>query len=133
MILIVGEIIPAAILTGPNQLQIAGFLVPLVWFILIIFFPVSYPMSLVLDYLLGHDEGVTLYNKKELATLVRLQHEEGNKEEGREEGHSMHLDDVAIIGGALKFRDMMVSEIMTKLEDCFMLSTTGIREFIYII
>ena len=76
MILFVGEIIPTAILTGPKQLQIAAYLVPLVYLVNVIFFPVAYPISLVLDWVLGDDEGMTVYTKKEIATLMILQHEE---------------------------------------------------------
>ena len=76
MVLFVGEIIPAAIITGPRQLQIAAGLVPLVYLVNFVFFPVAYPISLVLDYALGRAEGMTLYTKKEIATLMIIQHEE---------------------------------------------------------
>ena len=76
MILFVGEIIPTAIITGPKQLQMASHLVPLVYLVNIIFFPIAYPISLVLDYVLGNDEGMTVYTKKEIATLMAIQHEE---------------------------------------------------------
>ena len=76
MILFVGEIIPTAILTGPKQLQIAASLVPLVYLVNILFFPVAYPISLVLDFVLGKDEGITVYTKREIATLMVIQHEE---------------------------------------------------------
>jgi hypothetical protein len=56
LILFVGEIIPAAILTGPRQLEIASALTPLVYCVLVIFYVVAYPISVVLDYVLGHDE-----------------------------------------------------------------------------
>ena len=77
MVLFVGEIIPAAILTGPKQLEIAAKLIPLVYLVLGIFFILAYPISLVLDYVIGHDEGMKMYNKKELVTMVNIQHEEG--------------------------------------------------------
>jgi CBS domain containing-hemolysin-like protein len=38
--------------------------------------------------------------------------------------NAVHHEEVAIIGGALKFRDTMVSEVMTPLEDCFMIPAT---------
>lgn len=76
MILFVGEIIPTAILTGPKQLQIAAGLVPLVYLVNVVFFPVAYPISLVLDFVLGKEEGMTVYTKREIATLMVIQHEE---------------------------------------------------------
>jgi metal transporter CNNM len=77
IVLFVGEIIPAALLTGPNQLKLASTLVPLVYVVMVIFSPIAYPISLLLDYLLGDDHGLTLYSKTELATMVKIQHEEG--------------------------------------------------------
>ena len=49
LILFAGEIIPSAILTGPNQLYLASKCVPLVWLVMILFFPVAYPISKLLD------------------------------------------------------------------------------------
>lgn len=46
-ILFVGEIIPASILTGPNQLSLASKLVPMVYFVMFIFYPVAYPIAKV--------------------------------------------------------------------------------------
>jgi CBS domain containing-hemolysin-like protein len=115
MVLFVGEIIPAAILTGPKQLQIAASLIPLVYLVNIIFFPIAYPISLVLDYVLGHDEGMTVYNRREIATLMVIQHEQGarNALQTAKKGKikppftdSLHFEEVTIIDGALKFRDM---------------------------
>jgi len=46
VILVFGEIIPTSIFTGENQLAIVSHLIPLVYFLQIIFFPVSYPLSM---------------------------------------------------------------------------------------
>lgn len=53
LVLFVGEIIPASILTGPNQLVIAASLTPMVYIVLLFFYPIAYPISCILDYLLG--------------------------------------------------------------------------------
>ena len=53
LVLFVGEIIPAAILTGPKQLSIAANLLPLVFVVIVIFYPIAYPISYALDYALG--------------------------------------------------------------------------------
>lgn len=63
---------------GPNQLMIAANLIPLVYIVHVIFFVIAYPISLVLDYFLGHDGRITLYNRKEIATMIDIQHEEVN-------------------------------------------------------
>lgn len=75
-ILIFGEIMPASILTGPQQLQIVSTLIPLVYFIIIIFFPLSYPIAKVLDYIIGTDDGIVIYNKNDLKNMIKIQYEE---------------------------------------------------------
>jgi metal transporter CNNM len=121
LVLLFGEIIPASILTGPNQLQIAANLTPLVYFVLFIFFPIAYPLSLLLDWLIGHDDGVTMYSRNEIVTMMKLQHEEAQKHETGERD-TMNKDEVTIIGGALTFRDMKVASVMTSKTDIYMIS-----------
>lgn len=123
LVLLVGEIIPASILTGPRQLELASSLSPMIYVIGAIFFPVAYPISKALDWVLGHDEGVTVYKRQEIATMMMLQMEEGqrNKSEGGE-SDALHHEEVEMIGNALKFREMTVGEVMTPLKDVFSLS-----------
>eukprot|EP01034_Spumella_vulgaris_P036154 gene36154-44592_t len=94
-VLFVGEIIPASILTGPNQLVIASKLTPLVYFVLAVFYPIAYPISKALDWFLGSNVFDTV-----------------------------HEEEVVIIGGALKFREMTVSEVMTPLSAAYMVPVT---------
>lgn len=115
-----GEIIPASILTGPAQLQIAATLTPLVYVVLVIFFPIAYPLSLLLDRIIGHDEGVTMYSRREIVTMMRIQHEEGMRRTN-DFRDTMNHDEVTIIGGALTFRDQIVSNVMTPLHQVFMI------------
>ena len=53
VVLFAGNIIPAAILTGPKQLSIAANLLPLVFVVIVIFYPIAYPISYALDYAQG--------------------------------------------------------------------------------
>jgi metal transporter CNNM len=130
LVLLFGEIIPASILTGPQQLQIAANLIPLVYVVFVVFFPIAYPISKLLDYIIGHDEGLTIYSRKELKTMMKLQHEEGLRRSVIHHDHNdvgdfrdtMHHDEVTIIGGALTFRDTMVSQVMTHEKNVFMVS-----------
>lgn len=128
LILFVGEIVPAAILTGPKQLAIAAACAPLVYVVLFLFFPIAYPISLALDQLLGKEEGITQYNRREMATLVRLQHEEVSRGGGGD-NDDMHMDEVAIIEGALTFRNIQVREVMTPLSEVFMLSARDVLSY----
>jgi metal transporter CNNM len=138
LVLFVGEIIPASILTGPSQLKITAALSPIVYVVYVIFFPLAYPISYCLDILIGHEDGMTMYTRTEISTMMRLQREEGVKRlskstTGRKGNHSsaaasdVHLfdeEEVTIIDGALKFREMQVSEVMTPMASAFMISIT---------
>lgn len=130
LVLIVGEIIPASILTGPYQLRIAANLVPLVYTVLVIFFLVAFPIAKLLDYMIGHEEGFTVYNRKELAAMMKFQHEEGIRISSAVDHHSryhsihdgMRPEEVSIIHGALKYRDIKVSDVMTHKKNVFQIS-----------
>lgn len=52
-------------------MAIGANLSPLVWLLIVIFFPLGYPLSKVLDCLLGHDSG-TFYRRAELKELVGI-------------------------------------------------------------
>ena len=54
LVLMFGEIIPQAFCTGPNQIKIASCLTPLTLFLMYITSPISYPLSVILDCLFGH-------------------------------------------------------------------------------
>lgn len=75
-ILIFGEIIPSAVFTGPNQVQIAGRLTPIVRTVIFLTFFISYPMSKLLDALVVDDDERNLYNRGELSALIRIHYEE---------------------------------------------------------
>ena len=90
MVLIFGEILPTAIFVGPNQLKLASQLAPLVNVLMVIMTPLTYPIARLLDRIMRHDNHDSdndeddggdashgsLYNRVELAALIRVQHEE---------------------------------------------------------
>jgi metal transporter CNNM len=75
LILFVGEILPAAVMTGPYQLQLVNFLTPAVYTMVVLLLPVTYPIARILDLCLGHDEGLSTYNRIELRTMLHIQHD----------------------------------------------------------
>lgn len=82
VLLVVGEIIPSAIFTGPEQLKLAGQLTPLMTFFLKALYPVAYPLIWLLNYMVPpEDPEEEAYNRGELSALVRIQYEE--QEEAR--------------------------------------------------
>lgn len=72
-VLFFGEIIPSAVFTGPNQLRIAAMLCPFVKALIVVTFPIAYPISRVLDMWLGDDHDPAQYKRKEIKALVTLQ------------------------------------------------------------
>ena len=73
-VLIFGEILPSAIMTGPQQLRIAAFVAPGIRLLLIATSPLSWPMAKLLDWWLGHQDGMTRFKRKEFKALIKLQH-----------------------------------------------------------
>jgi CBS domain containing-hemolysin-like protein len=59
-----------------------------------------------------------VYNKKEITTMRQ------SVMGGHVENSMVHQEEVAIIGGALKFREMNVSEVMTPIVDSYMIPST---------
>lgn len=72
-ILIFGEILPSALFTGPGQLAMASYLTPLVWFLMTFFWPIAYPISVVLDWVFGAEEPTSVLSREEFQALVMLQ------------------------------------------------------------
>jgi metal transporter CNNM len=77
-VLFFGEIIPSAVFTGPQKIELASKMVPLVRIVMVLLWPIAYPIAKVLDVVLHDDdegdEGA--FNRGELSALVRIQYEE---------------------------------------------------------
>ncbi|KAJ1514866.1 hypothetical protein HMI54_013324 [Coelomomyces lativittatus] len=115
LIVIFGEIIPQAICSRYG-LAIGANFRWVVQFLMILFSPIAYPISKLLDYSLGKTKGYT-YKRAELKALVAL-HEKSEAHFG-----PLNTDEVTIIKAVLELRDKNVRTIMTPLEDTYMLST----------
>lgn len=70
-VLFFGEIIPQAACVGPHQIAIASFLAPLTKGLMYLWIILGYPLSKILDCILGHHE-LTRFNNKELKALFGL-------------------------------------------------------------
>ncbi len=71
LVLLCGEVLPTALFTGPDQLQIAARFSGLVYFLQVIFYPIAYPMSLALDRLLGEEDEEN-YNRDEISAMMQI-------------------------------------------------------------
>jgi len=110
MIVIFGEIIPQALFSR-YALQVGERAIPAVKVIIALLYVAAKPMAFCLDKLLGHELGTT-YSKAEMNKLLEIHVKEGRF--NAETGTAMK--------GALKYQDIAVKDVMTPLENTFMLN-----------
>jgi metal transporter CNNM len=111
LVLVFGEVIPQAYCTGPNQLQIATFMIPVVKTLICITYPITWPIAYCLDVILGHESDLR-YDKKNLKTLIELHMGEGRLTE----------EEITIIKATIDLRETTVESIMIPIKDVFKLS-----------
>ena len=101
-----GEIIPQAVISR-NALFFGA---RTIWFtklVLLIFYPIAWPIAKMLDHFLG-DEIPTVYSKSELMDIIS-EHEDS-------EHSDVDADEERILHGALQFSHTRVREVMTPAE-----------------
>ncbi|KAL6423177.1 hypothetical protein ACFW04_010093 [Cataglyphis niger] len=116
-IVIFGEISPQA-LCSRHGLCVGAKTIYLTKLTMLITFPLSYPISKLLDVILGEEIG-NVYNRERLKELVKVTNEYNDLEK----------DEVNIIAGALELRKKTVADVMTRIEDVYMLNYNAILDF----
>ncbi|XP_042437972.1 DUF21 domain-containing protein At2g14520-like isoform X1 [Zingiber officinale] len=111
LILLFGEIIPQSICSRYG-LAIGAAVVPVVRLLVWICFPVAYPISKFLDFMLG-DEHMALFRRAELKTLVNLHGNAAGK------GGELTHDETTIIAGALELTEKKAKDAMTPISQTF--------------
>ncbi|KAK5625884.1 hypothetical protein RRF57_001600 [Xylaria bambusicola] len=111
---IFGEIIPQSLCVRYG-LQIGGYMSKPVLLLMYIMAPVAWPTAKLLDWLLGEDHG-TIYKKSGLKTLVTLHKTLGEVDE------RLNQDEVTIISAVLDLKRKPVEEVMTPMNDVFVMS-----------
>ncbi|KAK4438029.1 DUF21 domain-containing protein [Sesamum alatum] len=111
LILLFGEIIPQSVCTRYG-LAIGAAVAPVVRVLVWICFPVAYPISKLLDLLLGHRHRA-LFRRAELKTLVNLHGNEAGK------GGELTHDETTIIAGALELSEKTAGDAMTPISETF--------------
>ncbi|KAI3843829.1 hypothetical protein MKW92_034710 [Papaver armeniacum] len=112
-VLAFGEVIPQAICTRYGLAVGANF-VWLVRILMIVCYPVAYPIGKILDLVLGHNnEG--LFRRAQLKALVSIHSKEAGK------GGELTHDETTIISGALDLTEKTAEEAMTPIESTFSL------------
>ncbi|KAM7264156.1 hypothetical protein ACFE04_001839 [Oxalis oulophora] len=111
LILLFGEIIPQSVCSRYG-LAIGATVVPFVRVLVWICFPVAYPISKLLDFLLGHGHAA-LFRRAELKTLVNFHGNEAGK------GGELTHDETTIIAGALELTEKTAKDAMTPISETF--------------
>ncbi|RZC03556.1 DUF21 domain-containing protein isoform B [Glycine soja] len=111
LILLFGEIIPQSVCSRYG-LAIGASVAPFVRVLVCICFPVAFPISKLLDFLLGHRHEA-LFRRAELKTLVNLHGNEAGK------GGELTHDETTIIAGALELSEKTASDAMTPISETF--------------
>lgn len=116
-IVIFGEIVPQAICSR-HGLAVGANTIMLTKFFMLLTFPASYPVSKLLDHLLGQEIG-TVYNREKLLEMLRV----------TDPYNDLVKEELNIIQGALELRTKTVEDVMTPLRDCFMIPGDAILDF----
>ena len=116
-IVIFGEIIPQSICSR-HGLAVGARTIWITKFFMLITFPISFPISKMLNWILGNEIG-TVYNKKQLQEMLKV----------TAEFNDLEGDEMNIISGVLNYKSKTAEEVMTKLEDCYLLDLSAILDF----
>ncbi|KAK2163770.1 hypothetical protein LSH36_74g03016 [Paralvinella palmiformis] len=114
-IVIFGEIIPQAVCSRYG-LAVGAKTIWFTKFFMLVTFPLSFPISKLLDCALGKEIG-SIYNRDRLRELIRLT------------ATDLLNDEVNIITGALQLSQKKVEDIMTQLDDVYMIDINSMLDF----
>ncbi|KAI7729740.1 hypothetical protein M8C21_020945 [Ambrosia artemisiifolia] len=117
LILMFGEILPQAVCTRYG-LTVGATVAPFVRLLLWCFFPIAYPISKVLDWMLGKGHAALL-RRAELKTFVDFHGNEAGK------GGDLTHDETTIIAGALELTEKTAKDAMTPISKAFSLDLDG--------
>ncbi|XP_022523027.2 metal transporter CNNM4 [Astyanax mexicanus] len=116
-IVIFGEIVPQA-LCSRHGLAVGANTILLTKFFMLLTFPMSYPVSKLLDCVLGQEMG-TVYNREKLVEMLKV----------TEPYNDLVKEELNMIQGALELRTKTVEDVMTPLSNCFMIHSDAVLDF----
>jgi len=107
LIFLFGEIGPQAMISR-HAMEFGSKFAPLVRILMLLFYPITFPISFTLNKLLGN-EMPTIYSKYEIMQIVS-EHEDS-------EYSPIDADEERIVHGALQFSHLKAREIMTPIDE----------------
>ncbi|GMR31597.1 hypothetical protein PMAYCL1PPCAC_01792, partial [Pristionchus mayeri] len=110
-IVVFGEIFPQS-LCVKKGLAVGARTIWLTRFFMVLTWPIAYPISKLLDCILGDE--VVAYDRKRLMELIKM----STAEDG------LVAEELKIAVGAMEISDKTVGDVMTKIDDVFMLPDT---------
>ncbi|KKA27307.1 hypothetical protein TD95_004003 [Thielaviopsis punctulata] len=113
LIVIFGEVLPQSICVRYG-LQIGGFMATPVLMLMWLMAPIAWPIAKLLDWILGEDHP-TVYKKSGLKQLVNLHQTMGDV------SNRLNADEVTIISAVLDLKDKPVRDVMTPMDDVFIM------------
>uniref|UniRef100_A0A8C4RE67 Metal transporter n=2 Tax=Erpetoichthys calabaricus TaxID=27687 RepID=A0A8C4RE67_ERPCA len=116
-IVIFGEIVPQA-LCSRHGLAVGANTIMLTKFFMLLTLPLSFPISKLLDCILGQEIG-TVYNREKLVEMLKV----------TEPYNDLVKEELNMIQGALELRTKTVEDVMTQLSNCFMIHSDAILDF----
>ncbi|XP_068184123.1 metal transporter CNNM1 [Antennarius striatus] len=116
-IFFIGEILPHSV-ASRHSLAIASKTLCVTRLLMLVFFPIAYPVSKILDILL-HQEISNFYTREKLVAMLRV----------TDPYHDLVKEELNIIQGALELRTKTVEDVLTPLSDCYMLSSDAVLDF----
>jgi len=116
LIVVFGEILPQALFSR-RALSYFAYLTPLLWVMIVVTYPVSKPLQLLLDRLFGH-ESAKLQSRHELGMMI-TEHLGNDHSE-------LDDDEIEIIRGALTLSEKRVRNIMLDIKKVYWLKPDDI-------
>ena len=116
LIVVFGEVLPQAWFAR-FALKFCALFTPLMYCVIFVTYPVSKPLELLLNKLLGHEEG-QLHSRQELGMLI--------SEHLSDDDSELDEDEVEIMKSALLLSKKRVREIMTPMSRVYWLANTTV-------
>eukprot|EP00064_Thunnus_orientalis_P013852 superscaffoldBa00002318_g13893 len=116
-IVIFGEIVPQA-LCSRHGLAVGANTIMVTKLFMLLTFPLSWPISKILDCVLGQEIG-TVYNREKLVEMLKV----------TEPYNDLVKEELNMIQGALELRTKTVEDVMTPINNCFMIHSDAVLDF----